>query len=299
MRARLTRPLQCSERSTPRQEHAARSEELMAREYKIGCGVLQGDILSPLLFIIALHYVFKTADPSEISDSLPLPAFQTQLALWVHSLFYADDAALINASAEDASIRLEALQKGLLEMADMLVHWGKTKTMHAQQTIEVAKPAAQEYLQKEATNLLHAKCEGCGESFVNQRGLHVHQRSCELWQRMATEKEWPVERVLEARGTADRRFYYVRWKRGFPQEKKHSWIPAHWCSCSDLLLSRLLEAVGSLSRCRCIARAPNPMLGETQDYVHRCCSRCNHFFKSDAARIRATRPSRSGSVVAR
>ena len=152
----------------------------------------------------------------------------------VWSLFYADDAALISASAEEASVRLTALKKGMEELSDMLIHWGKTKAMHAQQTIEVSKPKPAEYQEKEAKDLRTAKCEGCHESFVNEAGLRVHQRSCDLWNRMG-EKDWPVERVIEARGTVEQRFYFVQWKGDWEPCKKRTWIPASWCNCKTAI----------------------------------------------------------------
>ena len=64
---------------------------------------------------------------------------------------------------------MEAIQKDLKEKADMSMHMGKTKVMHAQQTLEIAKPKAQEYKEKEVLELLKEKCEGCGTPFVNAK----------------------------------------------------------------------------------------------------------------------------------
>ena len=250
-----------------------------SREYAIGRGVLQGSIASPLLFILALHFVFKSCDPSVItSGSMPPPAFQAKLGLWVHSLFYADDAALISASAEEASVRLTALKKGMEELSDMLIHWGKTKAMHAQQTIEVSKPKPAEYQEKEAKDLCTAKCEGCHESFVNEAGLRVHQRSCDLWNRMG-EKDWPVERVIEARGTVEQRFYFVQWKGDWEPSKKRTWIPASWCNCKTAI-AEFWARKGLCPDTDALPEAPNPMLDKTQGFVNRC-ARCNQFFKRD------------------
>ena len=40
---------------------------------------------------------------------------------------------------KEATERLAALAKGLLEMADMTIHPDKTKVMHAQETLKVEK----------------------------------------------------------------------------------------------------------------------------------------------------------------
>ena len=165
----------------------------------------------------------------------------------IDSLFYADDAALISKTVETATKRLEAIQKGLKEKADvsMTMHMGKTKVMHAQQTLEIAKPKAQEYKEKEVLELMKEKCEGCGTPFVNVKGLHVHQRSCDRWQRLDKDKDYGVEAVVEARGTPGEslRYYYVRWQGKWDPEQKHSWIPEMWCN-SDRLVDEYYSSNG-------------------------------------------------------
>jgi hypothetical protein len=39
---------------------------MISRVFDIGRGVLQGDLISPLYFIIALAYVFKKSDPRSV-----------------------------------------------------------------------------------------------------------------------------------------------------------------------------------------------------------------------------------------
>ena len=109
---------------------------MISRVFDIGRGVLQGDLVSPLYFSIALAYVFKKSDPGGSANIL---------GLLIDALFYADDAALLTSTAEEAAERIDAICKALREMADMEIHLGKTKVMHAQETIHVDKPTAADY----------------------------------------------------------------------------------------------------------------------------------------------------------
>ena len=65
------------------------------------------------------------------SANVTLEAAFSILGIFLDQLTYADDSALLCASVEEASTRMAALKKGLLEMADMSIHDGKTKVMHS------------------------------------------------------------------------------------------------------------------------------------------------------------------------
>ena len=67
---------------------------LTSRVFDIGRGVRQGDLISPLYFIIVLAYVFKKSDPGGSANIL---------GLLVDALFYADDAALLTSTADEAA----------------------------------------------------------------------------------------------------------------------------------------------------------------------------------------------------
>ena len=66
-------------------------------------------MFSPLCFIIALAYAFKKADPGGGSNILG----------WlIDTLTYADDAALIDSTAEQATVRITAIATALRKLAD-------------------------------------------------------------------------------------------------------------------------------------------------------------------------------------
>ena len=56
---------------------------VVSREVPIKRGFLQGSLISPIYFIVALKYVFRTADPG---------GTHTVLGGVLDQLFYADDA---------------------------------------------------------------------------------------------------------------------------------------------------------------------------------------------------------------
>ena len=88
--------------------------------FPIDRGILQGDMFSPLCFIIALAYAFKKVDPGGGSNILG----------WlIDTLTYADDAALIDCTAEQATVRITAIAVGLRKLAHMEISCGKTKCL--------------------------------------------------------------------------------------------------------------------------------------------------------------------------
>ena len=123
------------------------------------------------------------------------------MGLLIDALFYADDVALLTSTAEEAAERMDAICKALREMADMEIHPGKTKVMHAQETIHVDKPTVADYNTEEVKKLLTEKCEACGVCFTTVRGLNVHQRQhCDLYRRMDK-----AEYELAGEGTSSQR----------------------------------------------------------------------------------------------
>ena len=77
-------------------------------------------------------------------------------------------------TVEEATGRMGATRKALREIADTEIDLGKTKVMHAQDTIHVEKPTAVDYSTDEVKKLLTEKCEACGACFTAVRGLNVH-----------------------------------------------------------------------------------------------------------------------------
>ena len=90
----------------------------------------------------------------------------------LHTLGYADDAALIDGSADTASERVSNIARGSKEEADMEINIDKTECMHVKRQQKVAVPE-----QEDAKKVCKYKCKNpdCGWIFGNKLGLRIHQ----------------------------------------------------------------------------------------------------------------------------
>ena len=252
---------------------AADGSFVYSRQFPIKRGTLQGNLASPLLFIVALEYAFRNCDTGSNFSIL---------GLYLDQLTYADDSALLCDSVEEASTRMTALKEGLMKMADMSIHDGKTKVMHCQKTIKVPKPKAEEYKTVEVKALLKFVCEACGMDYPTKGGLDSHQaQHCPLFKTM-DKTNHEVETVLDSRGPneLDQRFYLLKYV-GYDDPKDYKWSRARWCNCSKLIA----EFWQSKGMCEDDIMPEGPNLcsaGKTLGYTLRC-KLCNHFCKTTTA----------------
>lgn len=100
--------------------------EVKSKPFPIRRGVVQGDITSPLYFILALELILKTHDNIE-GKGVQFGDRQ------VCTLGYADDAALLDNNLHIASTRVTAIAQGSKRDADMEISIPKTKTMHVKE----------------------------------------------------------------------------------------------------------------------------------------------------------------------
>jgi hypothetical protein len=105
-------------------------EEVHSRQFGVSRGVVQGDIFSPVCFVIALECLFRRCQ-SRGGVSL--------VSVWLERLEYADDAALIDVGYEMASQKVTELETVAQELADMEISRPKTEYMAAR---DFAVPAA-------------------------------------------------------------------------------------------------------------------------------------------------------------
>ena len=99
--------------------------------FNVGRGVIQGDIISPVLFILALDALVQQY------DSVQGKGFKCGRILRLDVLGYADDVALISSTAEDMTRRLTALADAARENADMNVSLPKTFSQHVHKRAKV------------------------------------------------------------------------------------------------------------------------------------------------------------------
>jgi hypothetical protein len=105
-------------------------EEVHSRQFGVSRGVVQGDIFSPVCFVIALECLFRRCQ-SRGGVSL--------VSVWLERLEYADDAALIDVGYEMASQKVTELETVAQELADMEISRPKTEYMAVR---DFAVPAA-------------------------------------------------------------------------------------------------------------------------------------------------------------
>ena len=135
--------------------------------FDIKRGVLQGDIFSPVAFIVGLWRIFCLHDTPDAGVTVG----QLPNTVHVSKLEYADDAGLIDDAPVCASNRISSIATGSEEDAAMSVSIEKTKSMHIHERIDVSATTEDEVI---AMNFKH-KCEKCSRTFPTQRGMRIHQ----------------------------------------------------------------------------------------------------------------------------
>ena len=131
-------------------------------------GVIQGDIPSPVIFLVALDKILKEHGGLDkgikITDNLRLAELE-----------FADDAALPDKDTNVASTRLTNLDKQAEEQAGMEISITKTKVQHIMKC-----PTINETTEEDITNLppemkFKFECQKCGMTYPTKHGLSIHQ----------------------------------------------------------------------------------------------------------------------------
>ena len=138
----------------------------MSEPFSIKRGVLQGDILSPVLFIMCLNSIwYRSEEPNDgwqITEDWRLP-----------EITYADDIALIAIVREDSQRRLQKLGDTSKATAALQISLPKTFRMVVKQ-LEHITPTTH----SEANAAAKVHCKVCGRGFLNNRGVSAHKRYC-------------------------------------------------------------------------------------------------------------------------
>ena len=106
---------------------SADNKKVKSNEFPIKRGVVQGDITSPLYFILALELILRRHDQMAAKG---VPLADTV----IHTLGYADDAALLDrgdtVGIARATARVTSIAAGSRADADMSISLEKTKVLH-------------------------------------------------------------------------------------------------------------------------------------------------------------------------
>ena len=225
--------------------------------FDIGRGVIQGDIISPVLFILALDALVQQYD--EVHGK----GFKCGRILRLDVLGYADDVALISANVDDMTRRLTAIANASRDNADMNVSIPKTFTQHVHRRgkLKVTKAEA-----KAAEMKYKFKCDFCTRRFKTEKNMQIHRNSC-IHNYNTTQEVYEVEKVVQAFGHVDNRWLLVKWKDHVAPE----WERQHLLErdgCQEAI--REFWADSGLNPCKPFY--PDP------DGKHRCAV-CNKVYK--------------------
>ena len=173
---------------------------IYSEPFKVRRGVIQGDIISPVLFILALDQIFQAHDKSG-------EGVKAGSILRVRTLGYADDAALCEETVEEMSKRLTAIANASIEQADMYPNVGKTFTQHVhkRQEIDVTETEV-----AEIEKGYDFKCDYCSRRFKTQRNMRIHKSRCKYGYG-TTEQYYELEEIVGVFGSKASRWYQVKW----------------------------------------------------------------------------------------
>ena len=95
---------------------------IKSKSFPIRRGVVQGDITSPLYFVLALHLILQRHD-NIVGKGVEFAGTT------IHTLAYADDAALLDTDVSTVTTRITVIAQGSKSDSDMSINITKTETV--------------------------------------------------------------------------------------------------------------------------------------------------------------------------
>ena len=236
--------------------------------FDIGRGVIQGDIISPVLFILALDAIVQQY------DDVHGKGFKCGRILRLDVLGYADDVALIAANVDDMTRRLTAIANASRDNVDMNVSIPKTFTQHVHRRGKLAVTNAEA---KAVEKKYKFKCDFCPRRFKTEKNMQIHRCSC-IHNYDTTQEIFEVEQVVSAFGHVDNRWLLVKWK----DHQKPEWERQHLLErdgCQEAI--REFWADSGLNPCQRYYQDP--------DGRHRCAVCCKAYKRAQDLKAHKTR----------
>ena len=125
--------------------------------FDISRGVLQGDIFSPVAFIVGLWRIFKLYDGPNAGVALG----SEPCAVHVSDLAYADDAGLVDGDARRSSDRQSSIASGSAGDAAMSVSLDRTEAVYIHRRDAVSVATETEIVEMKFGH----RCSGCMRAF--------------------------------------------------------------------------------------------------------------------------------------
>ena len=173
-------------------------KKVKSNVFSIRRGVVQGDITSPLYFILALELILRRHD-SVAGKGVTL----TNTVL--HSLVYADDVALIDQGDSEgiqrATTRVSIIASGSRDDANMEIRVVKTKVLRVRRQETVITLTRNETKEKCNHVCPHLNC---GFRFLTERGEKIHSGKCK-WRH-----DFEVEKILNCEHPPTNRKYLIK-----------------------------------------------------------------------------------------
>ena len=147
----------------------------MSKFFEVRRGVIQGDVMSPVLFILDLDQLIQTVDTE--GQGVSVGKIKE-----LRVLGYADDAAMISPEVEQMTRRLTKFGDESKALADMELKMPKTYSQHVRRQSKVGPATAQEIQAKELEYKFpcHFCDAGCNTRFKTENGMMRHAATCDF-----------------------------------------------------------------------------------------------------------------------
>ena len=213
-------------------------ETVFSPQFQIDRGVVQGDIMSPALFIVGLQSMLLQADehwansagvkmPNSNDTLVSMQGYADDLATWAET---ADMPGWRGRLCKETSERISALAAVGWAAAGMRVKCAKTKVMFIETR---GHRTASERRVQVAAGSFGTNCECCGRKFPNQKSLPSHKSNrrygCPDILRLEEGGTNQVEKILDMHICRDpkydveSRFFQVQFKG----ESCQMWVREH------------------------------------------------------------------------
>ena len=103
--------------------------------------MIQGDIISPIFFILDMERIFRKHDPSPTGTTVG-KHLDAMVGNYLHVgvLGHADDAAIVSHETDKLTQRLSRIDAGSRDDADMTINVSKTKNIHVEEQEQIVPP---------------------------------------------------------------------------------------------------------------------------------------------------------------